>query len=211
MGTIYTITFVNHSPNNGTVILYQTGNGNVPNAFPLAWFAHSAAPGSNFTFQFSTDYGFTWGETGKLVPGVVFKAMQYLTANLSTSNETTLTHTDSGYRFVNQRPGPQPGSLFIEQDATLPMNVLSTGIGMSGRAVVVMNAEPNIQSVFLPEPKYWIAFGNYVAGQVLDPYYVNNPARITFPAGVFSIYAILNSNNTWTVQTTPVVSAASAE
>lgn len=212
MGVVYSVNFVNNSQNAGAACLYQTESSNPPNVFPLAWFAKMAAPTTRIKFQWTVDYSFVWGETGRLVPGVLFDPAQIVAADPQTSNRITLTRAGGGYyQFVNQQAAPPPGTFLIQQDSNLPANVVSVGLGMSGNAIIAVNAQPNLVSAFTPgPPQYWIAFGNYVRGEVLDPQQVFNAARIAFPPNVFSMTAILNADNSWTIQPTANVNAAFA-
>lgn len=212
MGAVYSVNFVNNSPNAGAACLYQTGPSNAPNALPLAWFAKMTAPTTRTKFQWTIDYSFVWAETGSLVPGVIFDAAQIVPADPQTSNRITLTRAGGGYyQFVNQQPAPPAGTFSIQQDSNIPANMASVGIGMSGNPIAAVNAQPNLVVAFTPgQPQYWIAFGNYIRGEVLDPQQIFNAARISFPANVYSMTAILNPDNTWTIQPTANVNAAFA-
>jgi len=199
MATVYSVRFVNNSSTAGTACVYQSSPGTAGNLMSLAWFAHFALPTSAVVFQWVTDYCFVWAETGLLLPGIVFIAAQLLPADLETTNLVHFTYDQGAFSFQDQGPGPAPGSLTIVMSASIPLNVASVGFGMSGAGTFAIQAQPNMTVVITPNPQYWIAFGNYTAGQVLDTSAITNPAQIAFPPGVFRMNATLNQDLTWTI------------
>lgn len=212
----YSLIFQNNSVNAGSAAVYQTDpNIGVPNIMSLAWFSKFTLPTTNVVFQWTIDYSFVWSQTGTLKPGVVFLASQNWQADLSSTNQVTLTYQNSpqggAYTFQNQGPGPQQGTLYIVEDNTVPLSQASVGIGMSGAGTFVTQAQPNLQLTFTPHPQYWITFGNYTQGQVLDTGSITNPGKIQFPPGVYSMSALLNRDNTWTIQPTSTVNGAFLE
>jgi rhizosphere induced protein len=197
----YSLRFQNDSSFNGSAMIYQTDPGlGVPNVLSLAWFSRYAPPTKKVLFQWTLDYGFVWAETGTLVPGVMFVAAQYWPADLASSNAVTLTSQGGSCTFVNQKAGPRPGTLFINEDSTIPLKKVAVGIGMSGSGTFAVQAMPNFQLAFTPQPQYWIAFGDYAQGEVLDIGAMANAAAIRFPSGVYAMTAVLNKDGSWTVQ-----------
>ncbi len=199
-GVQYTVIFRNNSTQAGDVCLFQQQPG-APNAFSLAWFAHYAYPTTDTIFNWSIDYSFIWSETGTLMPGVIFSPSQSWNADLTNRNAVTLAYNNF-FTFEDQHTGPQPGSLYINSQGSVPMNTASVGIGMSGAGTFVEQARPNLTTVFTPHPEYWITFGLYEQGEVLDPESMNNRAIIAFPPGVYSMTAVLNQDNSWTIEPT---------
>jgi hypothetical protein len=200
MASTCSLVFQNKSTNSGSAVVYQTDPDGNPQNLSLAWFSKNSRPNTNVVFEWKTDYSFVWSETGRLVPGVVFQAAQNWPADPASSNAVTFTHQYGNFSFMNQTQGPQPGSLYIRQDSALPMNQAAVGIGMSGAGTFVNQARPNMNLTFTPNPQYWIAFGDYQQGQVLDTGAIDNAARIQFPAGVSSMTATLTPDNRWTIQ-----------
>lgn len=208
-GQQYTLRAINNSSNTGDMCVFQDDPDlGVSNALSLAWFSKRATPKTTVNFKWTIDYNFVWSETGLLVPGVVFDASQTFGANLQTTNKITLTHAGGAYDFINQTKGPQPGILYITEDSTIPLKQASVGIGMSGNGTFVVQAQPNFNLTFTPHPKYFIAFGNFQPGQVLDIGEINNPAEVQFLPGVFSMTAVLNQDNSWTITPTGKANAA---
>jgi hypothetical protein len=204
-GTDYSLIFQNQSSNAGTAMVFQKDPGLGPNVLPLAWFTQYAFPTTSLTFTWQVNYSFTWSQTGVLIPGVVFSATQNWAADLSMSNQVTFSHPGPAYTFTNQTAGPAAGSLFIVEDSTLPLKDASVGIGMSGSGTFAVQAQPNLNLAFTPHPEYWIAFGNYTKGQVLDIQQITKPQILAFPPNVFSLTAILTIDNKWVVKPTAKV------
>jgi hypothetical protein len=209
-GQQYTLRAINNSTKPGSMCVFQPyPDPGVASATPLAWLSKWTIQGMTVLYQWTVDYNFVWGETGPLVPGVIFDASQILNADLQNTNKVTFTHAGGTYEFINQTKGPQPGTLYVTEDITIPRNEqASVGIGMSGFGTFIVQAEPNINLAFMPFPQYFIAFGDFQQGEALDLATIKNSAMVPFPKNVFSMTAILNPNNSWTI--TPTASANDA-
>lgn len=192
----YQLTLVNNTATFGTFCLYQGGSGTM--ASSLAWFTKNAAPTSQITLTWGIDYSFVWGETGVLEPGVVFNATQTWPADLTTQNIVTLTMVNQTVTFTDLRSGGQAGTLSIAAGSSIPPGMLSVGTGMSGRATLATQVSPNMQYIFQPHPHYYVAFGDFQAGQVLDPATMTNAFEVVFPPNIFSMTVTLNADGTWT-------------
>ncbi len=197
---IYSLTFKNNSTRSGSAAVYQTSPNLPPGAMSLVWFSKFANPNTQIVFQWQIDYSFVWAQTGVLKPGVVFLAAQMWQADLSSSNQVTFSQQGGMFTFQNQGPGPQQGTLYILENNTISLNQAAVGIGMSGAGTFVVQALPNYKLSFTPQPQYWITFGDYIQGQVLDVTTIPSPARVDFPAGVYSMTATLNQDDSWTIQ-----------
>jgi hypothetical protein len=203
----YTLNAINNSNNSGSFCVFQTDPDlGVSNVLSLAWFSKFAHPNTTVKFTWTVDYNFVWSETGVLTPGVVFDASQVFDADLQNGNQITLTY-NSAFNFINQTKGPKAGILYIKEDATIPANKASVGIGMSGFGTFVVQAQPNLNLNFTPHPSYFIAFGNFTQGEVLDISEMTNTAEIAFAPNVYSVTAILGADNAWTVKTTKALNA----
>lgn len=208
MGVKYTVRFVNQSTNSGDVCMFQKDPDlGMSNVFSLAWFTKYAHPSTKLDFRWEVDYSFVWSETGVLTPGVVFDATQEWPTDLKTNNQVTLTYDRGAYRFKDQTKGDREGLMYIGQDKSVPLRQASVGIGMSGAGTFVLQAQPNINLTFTPHPTYWIAFGEFIPGEVLDIQHITGAAQIKFPANVFSMTAILQEDNTWRIAPTASVNA----
>lgn len=184
----------------GSACLYQQSAGAPFNLLSLAWFAYPTYPTSRTTFQWTLDYSFVWGETGTLMPGVTFSADQQIAASLNEANLVTFLQQYGSPQFTMPQFGGQPGMLSIRCEASVPYGQYSIGTGMSGAASFAMQAMPNTTATFGTSPSYWVTFGNYRQGQVLDAHSITNAVQLNFPAGVYALTVTLNPDGTYTVQ-----------
>ncbi|SRR6266705_1864324 len=200
----YSVYFDNQSQNPGAVCLYQK-NPDItdPTIMSLAWFSKRAHPSTKIQFKWQIEYNFVWDQTGQLVPGVIFDATQTWIADPETKNTVSLTHDADGYTFQNLAFSGKKGTLYINEDGTIPAKDVSVGIGMSGFGTFVKQGQPNLHINFTPHPEYWIAFGDYEQGQVLDIGSITDSAKIAFPASVYKMQATLQLDNKWKID--PIV------
>ncbi len=207
-GYQYSVVFYNDSSMAAAACLYQTGAGlTVPGvAHSVAWLAKTAAPTTTIKFQWSTDYSFYWAETGKLGTGAMLSGSQMWP--VGTLNQVTLTHAAGYYTLNNQIAGADPANYYIDQDKSIPANMAAAGLGMAGQATFAVQAQPNFTLIFKPAPSYFIAFGKYTNGQVLDPAKVPNAAALVFPPNIFSLAATLTASNTWKIESMASKNAA---
>lgn len=202
--TNYTLNFINNSNISGDLCVYQTDPSITdPSVMSLAWFTQRCHPTTHAKYTWGIDYSFVWSQTGKLQAGIVFDATQVWLADLKTTNKISLKKESGAYTFYNQTKGDREGTLFIDEDSSIPsVPEASVGIGMNGSGTFVVQARPNMHPNFTPHPLYWVTFGNFIKGQVLDISDITDKAEIKFPAGVYSMTAILNEDNTWSVMPT---------
>lgn len=199
-GVQYQLNFVNNSANAGTFMVFQRAPDlQVENVNALAWITKYANPGVQGFFSWSGEYDFVWFENDSPVSGISSGTSQCVPTNLETSNLITLTY-NSGYQFIDQTTGDQPGSLYVKMDNTIPLRQASVGIGMSGAATFAVQTQPNMNLMFTPNPEYWVAFGNFEQGQTLDMQELTNTEKIDFPPGIKEMTVILNEDNTWKVE-----------
>lgn len=119
----------------------------------------------------------------------------------------TLRKNRYGYEFQTATEQARGGELSIHaDDSILPYNRVNVGIGMNGAGTFVFPARPNTKTVFTPrhdkQLAYWISFGAYDF-DVNDPVntaMLNLPAKIIFPENVYTMSAVLDSKNAWTIR-----------
>ena len=204
------LTLINNSTNAGNLIVYQSMSENFMNS--LAWFSKYAYPNTKVQVSWDdTAYDFVWAGAGQVTPGIVFSAAQVVPANLTSTNQIKFSYDgpNKTFFFHDQQAGQQQGTLMISQDTTIPMNAVSVGIGMSGQPTFAVQAQPNMNVVFTPRTQYWVAFGTFQQGEVLDVETLN-AVQVEFPPNVTSMTATLNADNTWTV-TQNILARAEAE
>jgi hypothetical protein len=205
---IYTLLITNNSNNPGHVCVFQTDpDVNVPNMRSLAWFSKYTHPTTTVKFDWKIEYDFVWSETGILDTEIIFFPCQKWKADLSTKNKITLTY-ENAFTFKEQTQGTNNNKLYIWNDGTIPPKKASVGIGMYGKSVFAVQAQSNMDVIFTPKsPKYWVSFGNYKQGQVLDIKEMSIVKEIVFPNNIFSMTAILKPDHTWKVMSTPEANA----
>ncbi|MBK5957257.1 hypothetical protein CCR97_03410 [Rhodoplanes elegans] len=196
----YTLRFRNRSESQHDFLCYQQGiDVNLPNVYTLAWFAKPVANDAFVDFTWTIDYNFVWSEQGMLVPGVKFQAGQVVPAGLRESNRVEFTRIDGAFQFASQSSTGAAGSLTINGADGVPKRAAKFGIGMSGYGTHVVDAEPNFAAIFTPHPEYWVSFGDYDQGEVLDIQTLVNAAKVPFPANVYEMTVALDAGNNWTV------------
>lgn len=207
-GKQLTLIFVHNSLSSGTVSLYQSNSGNGDNSAQLPWFSQFTHPTTRVIFNWNDgDYGFIWLDSGKVAEGIEFNASQFWPADLTTTNQVTLTKKDGAYTFENQTKGPQPGNLYIAQDNTITPDEVKVGVGMGGAPVWVTGALPNMTVTVTPRAQYWIAFSKEEKPQPTASLEAPGAQQIVFPANVTSMTAILNQDGSWIIKPTFEVNA----
>lgn len=199
----YSIVFNNQSQNDWTFCCFQQDEDlKVSGVMSLAWFTKRCDTNSSCTFTWSIDYSFVWAETGALTPGVTFAASQTIPADLKSNNLITLDY-DGAFHFGTLGTGTPQGSLYIEQTNNIPPNKGAVGIGMSHAGTFVVQAQSNIDVTFTPHPTYYVAFGEFQQGEVLDEQQMTLGAKVEFEPNVYVMYATLDAGNRWNISATP--------
>lgn len=196
----YTLRFKNRSESQHDFLVYQQGiDVNQPNVYTLAWFAKPVANGVDVDFTWTIDYSYVWSEQGTLKPGIAFIAQQVIAGDLESANLIGFTTQGGAFQFTGLSGTGAAGSLAIDCDGTIPKMAAKVGIGMSGYGTHVVDAEPNFDVVFTPHPEYWITFGDFEQGQVLNIQELVHSSQVAFPTNVFGMTAQLDSGNNWTI------------
>ncbi len=200
----YKLICKNQSRNHGSFALFQSPpNTSSPGTlFTLAWLARPAAPDTRVTFNWTNSYHFVWGETGSLHPGAVFESSQAMEADPLRENTVDLTQDQFGSpMFANLRTGGAPGTLTIRQLNTIFDYPVSVGIGMTDTAAYGVKASSNVTTVFTPlDNVYWLVFGSFTQGEVLDITSLSNPVKISFSTQTPVQTAVLTLDNLIKIQ-----------
>ena len=168
---------------------------------PVVWFSKTVHPTTRSRFTWDpSDQGFVWTLSGRLAPGIVADASQYWRSDLNSDNLVNFTKSEGAYTFADQRQGEVPGSLFIEADGTITPGQAAVGAGMAGAPTLLVQANPHTMYQVSPHPQYWIVFGRFLEGEVLDVQVLNNPAQIEFPVNTYSMTAILKPDFSWEIK-----------
>lgn len=192
LGTAYSLTIHNDSgvPNSRAVVFQQDPT--LPSdVVSLAWLSKVCQPGTELTYNWTLDFNFVWGQTGTLKPGVNYSAGQVIPADLINNNQVTLSYPAGGFQFGPTSAGPRAGSLFVNESNDVPgfgsAEQGSVGIGMFGHGTFVTPTSPTGMGgvEFTVHPQYWVAFGNYTQGDVVDVSVLLVPTQVRYPAGQF--------------------------
>lgn len=197
MSQTYSISVLNNSGQNASFCLYQESNN--PQDKSVAWLTQRAMPNQTIQFHWNLEYSFVQGETGYLVPGVVFRSDQSVPTGLDKDNMITLTDEFGRSTFKDQRNGIT-NMLTIQCDATIQPNRVAAGIGIAGAPILVTQAIANLDLNFTPQSKYRLTFGNFNQGDVLDAGQIFDYAMIDFQSGIVNYKVTYNPDRTWTVQ-----------
>ncbi len=194
----YTLTVMNNSTQTGSFCIYQESpDTNVGNITTLAWLAKPAHPTTRLDFEWALDYDFVWAKTTKLRPGTLVKTSQAWPVNLSTTNQVDFDFINDAYTFENQSQGGYEGNLYINQTQRVRTAEASVGIGMSGKGSFLVESQPNMKLVMTPKPTYWLVFGHFREGEVLDVSKVTKTACKLEYKGINNMNMTLKSDNTW--------------
>ncbi|MCI9576853.1 MAG: protein RhiA [Clostridiales bacterium] len=202
MSTKYKLNVVNNSLVSGTICLYQTMPDQDDDIFSLAWFTKNANPETRVTFTWSLEFCASWSQTGTLKPGVFYDASQEKVVDPSDPNNNSylLTMYNGAYQFVKADQTAQKGCIGIFCDDTIPNLKASIGIGMGGKPAFATQALMNTDFTFIPKVKYWLGFGKYEQGQVMDLSRMNHIQEIAFEPNCYELTAILGRDNKWEIE-----------
>lgn len=197
--TIYTLDVIHNGTDCGDICLYQTYDGQMDDIRPLVWFKKTAHPGTLMQFTWSIKYSMAWSEQGDLTPGVVFRASQVVDADPADTNSNTLllTREKGAFRFGDSDNPTKAGKLGIVCDQTIPAGTVSVGVAMSGKPAQACVASPNLKYTFAPHPRYWIAFGRFEEGEVIDINRMTQKFEIKYPVNTYAQTVELCADNSW--------------
>lgn len=211
MPTTYTLNFINYSTNSWDFCCYQDDPGtNMPDVMSLAWFAFPVAPTTTVSFSWQIDYQLIWSHKGKLDPGVIFDASQRWSVDPYEKNTVDfLRDSNRAFTFSNKRKALKEGTMYIIQNASFGPREASVGLNMgivgshpgAGGGTFAVPSQPNVTASFAPHPKYWVTFGSYQPGEILDIGQITDTAEVMFPIGITEMYAVLNAMNAWEILT----------
>jgi hypothetical protein len=197
----YSVEFINESDNEGDACLFQLLDEPPPSCASLAWMAKTAAPTTRILFTWSEELYFYWCEEDLDSPGTAsMVASQLWPADPNGLNQITFGADRGVYSFRDLAEGPNRGRLYIAQDASVPLDRVSVGIGMSGFGSHLITAQPNVQLAINPVFTYWIGFGNFIQGASIDVSAATECVPVIFPRGATSLTATLRRNNTWSIR-----------
>jgi len=208
MGRVYSITITNHASRPDSFMLFQTplGDWEPGAATTIAWFAQYSSPSPDAAVKFwwtTDDIGFAWADSGPLQPGAVFQPVE-IVDTMPPINQWTLTYQNHTYTFIDPRTGPNPASRYLTEDRSIPADAsASVGITMAGSTFCAFQARPFWNIAYSPHPRVpvFLAYGDYAQGDVIDASTIENPLKLVYEPGVYSLYTTLNPDNRWSPPT----------
>jgi len=205
-GTAYSITIHNKSSiDNAKAIVFQQDPLMPSDLLSLAWLTKTCHINSQVEFDWTLDFNFVWGQNGQLKAGVNYEAGGSIPADLTVNNSVTLSYPGGGFEFGPTTTGPAAGSLFISEANDVPgagnADQGSVGIGMYGSGTFVVPTQPTGTAggrQFSIHPQYWVAFGNFQAGEVVDESVLYYPTQVQFTGGLFNADCVFSGLG-WTI------------
>jgi len=196
--TTLELLFRNDTGRPGAVCVYQRSPEiEAAGGQPVAWLTKAAAPATNVFIAWQTALSFVWREALDLSPDVTLQAWQSWPADPAGDNQITVTRQQHFYTFADPSRATQPGSLVILTDEAVAPGALSVGIGTGGMAAFVAPAKPGASRAFAPDATYWIAFGDYVTGQPLDPQSIVPDLQLPFSSTNTRLAAVVGPDDSW--------------
>jgi rhizosphere induced protein len=200
MSQQYQIVITNSAPVTKGFCVYQQGPTDIiTDHNALAWRPTTVAPGSTNTVSWEEKYSFAWGNTPTFHAGSVFTPSQMLDAGLNSNNAVNYNCQNGVYSFSSPSTQSPAGNLYVNIGADVPGGDTAVGVGVDGSPVFAMRVRPGMGYMFTSGNSIWLTTGNYTEGQVLDMSNMQNTVQVSFPAGVYTMYATLNADNTWTL------------
>jgi hypothetical protein len=209
MATKYSVTLRNQSQKGGTFCLYATAVDPVQvqdDLRSLAWVTASANPNVRVDFEWLVNYTLSWSQTGPLADGVIYKASQEIPAdpNSPQTNRAYLDKNDSGYELLSgdsRTIVPPAGALAIATSNNVISNEAAIGIGINGNPILAIPSTPNYNFTFFTKLKYWVAFGSFEQGAVIDVNRMTSVYELKFSGAVHHLDITLDDSNEWNVTT----------
>ncbi len=198
MNEKYTLSVDVQSTITGNVCIFQEmPDTNASKILTLAWLSKRAHHGTQLLFDWTLDYNFKWGTKGSLGRTAHFAASQTVPANLSTNNQISFNYEDGAYKFseTSQNPSSEV-NLYINQGGNVKSNDALVGIGMSGSGSFVVESQPNLKLIFRPKPVYYVIFGDFIQGQIMDITELSNVHKLVYD-GTTDKHLTLTDKNVW--------------
>lgn len=198
----YTLTFQNNSEQSGDICIFQESPDlNTSDVLSLAWFAKHAKSNNQLEFSWNIDYSFVWNCHGEITSGSTFRTPQMASKNSISDNTVPLLEKNSVYQLKSHTiKKADNSSLHITSNNSVSSSEPPVGIAMSGSSAFLLKPKPNTNIHLAPPKKYWISFGKFKQGQIIDRSKVTHLKEIVFPPNVNNLSIKLNSDKTWSVE-----------
>ena len=166
----------------------------------LAWYVLGCNPGNYANFTWTVDYSLSWSQQGTLAPGVKFVTGGSSPVNTSTGDRIKFALSGPAYTFQGKAASAGAvGTCGVNSDNTVENGVCSVAISVAGKPVAAIPIQPNSAITFTPLPKYYLSFGSFVEGTVVDVATMVNSIELDYGGlGVFNLNYTLDARNNWT-------------
>jgi hypothetical protein len=210
MATQYSVTLRNQSTRGGTFCLYATAidpQQAQDDLRSLAWVTHPANPNVRVDFKWLVNYSLSWSQTGSFAgQKVIYIASEDIPADPMSpqSSKAYLDNDNHGYMLLSGDPRARaayPGALAITCGNNVAPNEAAIGIGINGDPILAVPATPNYIFTFFTNLKYWVAFGDFQQGEVIDVNSMTGIYELDFSGAVHHLDITLDSSNEWNVTT----------
>lgn len=195
MSNQYTLTVTNNSTQTGDFCIFQEQPDiNTPGITTLAWLTKRANPSTSLEFQWNLDYNFVWSNSTNLKPGTIVETSHKSDANLISSNQINFDSDNETYTINDQIRGSRQSNTNLKKNKQAEASV---SIGMSGKGTFILPSQPNMKISMASKPTYWIVFGDFQEGEVLDIQKVSkNALRLQYD-GTKSMDVEFTEKSTW--------------
>lgn len=208
MTTRYEVKFENDSYYDEDICIYATSPDSVVkgnNLMSLAWICKPVKARTNVKLEWQLDYSFVWSKTCLLSPGEIFESCEANLADpygINGPRAVNFNNEQGIYSFSKDSITRKIGTdrLEIFTGDSIPDSEVSIGIGINDNPILVVNAALNRNFFCITKLKYWIAFGEFAQGEVLELSSLECCHEINFSHNPFAKTVktiILSENKTW--------------
>lgn len=180
--TIYTVDFINSTPDTWTLAVYQTLPSS-PGLVSVSWKQTTVPRSADSGVQWSIDYLVGLPDYQQIGPKGVYKGGQKLATNLG---QKWAARFESGAQQLFPIGSAGKGQVIIDNQSG---SLADLAIGMDGDFALVQKGVYSGNSAqFEVTPTYWVAlFKDVVKGEVISGGQVHGPLQAKFSSGVTKI------------------------
>lgn len=166
----------------------------------LAWMAAPCPPGNTMVFQWVLKYSILFSNTSNLSPGAQFTSIGGVDVDPVQGDVYTLSADGATYSFKGHSTAIKgtPGTVGAQTDCSVKNNQVSLALGIIGIPVFACDTQTNSVVAFTPKPKYYLAFGQYQQGTVLNEASMSHSIELNFEAmKTYSFTADIDASHNW--------------
>ncbi len=201
-GGEYTIVFKNESGQSGVAMVYQLPpDTSMSNVFAVAWQTTnvSADPTRDTTFSWSEEYSVSWSQSGGISTGAIYSYATSIDVDLSEGAGATLDLGSGSLEPSGQGGGIQPGALQVSVSGGNSGQIATVGVGIDGTTGLVVSIPTGAEWTYEPTSTYYIAFGHFIEGMVLNVALIANAVAIDFSDGTSTFVVTYGKDHQFTV------------